>query len=63
MPNITGCFFTASEEDGYKMPLIACYKSSAHPERYFAVFTEHRNIKHQPSEQLLHHGGTQMPMK
>lgn len=33
---------------------------SSHPEWNLAVFTQHRDVKHQPPEQLLHHGGTQM---
>lgn len=37
--------------------------SLSHPEWNLAVFTEHRNIEHQPPEQLLHHGGTQMSVK
>lgn len=35
--------------------------SESHPQRHLAVLSEHGNIKHQPSEQLLHHRGAQMP--
>lgn len=35
----------------------------SHPQRYLAVFCEHGNVKHQASQQLLHHGRTQVPVE
>lgn len=47
----------------HMIPDVNESSDASHLQRHFSVFVEHRNIKHQTPQQMLHHRGAQFTKK